>query len=70
MGNPTGTNAQSAAMLLRGAASFFRNLAVQLPGSGEKMLQNAAVYELLADQVEKNPLGRSSIPLAANDDRR
>ena len=51
------TYAQLAAKLLRDAATFFRNVAVQNEGIAEQMKDNAAVYDQVADMLQRNPLG-------------
>lgn len=51
------TYAQIAAKLLRDAATFFRNVGEQNEPLREQMNDNAAVYEQVADLLEKQPLG-------------
>ena len=51
------TYAQLAAKLLRDAATFFRNVAAQNEALKEQMEDNAAVYDQVADLVEKDPAG-------------
>jgi hypothetical protein len=51
------THAQVAARLLRDAATFFRNVAVQNPPIAEQMNDNATVYDQVADLVENDPSG-------------
>ena len=51
------TYAQLAAKLLRDAATFFRNVGDQNAPLKEQMNDNAAVYEQVADLLEKNPMG-------------
>jgi hypothetical protein len=51
------TYAQLAAKLLRDAATFFRNVGAQNEPLKEQMNDNAAVYDQVADLLEKNPLG-------------
>ncbi len=49
------TNAQLAAKLLRNAANFFRDVAIQNPSLKGQMDVNADTYEVVADLVEKSP---------------
>ena len=49
------THAQLAARLLRDAAAFFRQLSIENPAIGEAMIDNAAIYEQVADMVEESP---------------
>lgn len=51
------TYANLAAKLLRDAARFFRNVGEQNPPLQEQMMDNATVYEQVADLLEKDPLG-------------
>lgn len=51
------THAQLAAKLLRDAATFFRNVGDQNEPLKEQMTNNAAVYDQVADLVEKDPGG-------------
>jgi hypothetical protein len=51
------TYAQLAAKLLRDAATFFRAVGAQNEPLREQMEDNAAVYEQVADLVEKDPSG-------------
>jgi hypothetical protein len=55
------TNAQLAAKLLRDAATFFRNIGDQNAPLKEQMNDNAAVYDQVADLLEKNPMGTLDI---------
>ena len=55
------TNAQLAAKLLRDAATFFRNIGDQNAPLKEQMNDNAAVYDQVADLLEKNPMGMLDI---------
>ncbi|HEX5665370.1 MAG TPA: hypothetical protein VFX71_00920, partial [Hyphomicrobium sp.] len=51
------THAQIAARLLRDAATFFRNVAMQNEPLRDQLNDNAAVYDQVADLVESNPEG-------------
>jgi hypothetical protein len=51
------THAQIAARLLRDAATFFRNVAIQNEPLRDQLNDNAAVYDQVADLVESNPEG-------------
>lgn len=51
------THAQIAARLLRDAATFFRNVAMQNEPLREQLNDNAAVYDQVADLVESDPGG-------------
>ncbi len=51
------SHAQIAARLLRDAATFFRNVALQNELLREQLNDNAAVYDQVADLVESNPAG-------------
>jgi hypothetical protein len=51
------TYAQLAAKLLRDAATFFRNVGAQNDPLKEQMDDNAAVYEQVADLLERDPTG-------------
>lgn len=51
------TYAQLGAKLLRDAASFFRNVGAQNEPLKAQMDDNAAVYEQVADLLEKDPTG-------------
>lgn len=51
------TNAELAAKLLRSAANFFRAVGSQNPDLSEQMTQNADACELIAANVEIDPLG-------------
>ncbi|HEY1097264.1 MAG TPA: hypothetical protein VGF14_08495 [Alphaproteobacteria bacterium] len=62
----TANNAQLAARLLRDAAEFFHHLAKDNPEMAEAMLENAAIYEQVADLVETDPLG--ALPMAEEDE--
>lgn len=55
------SHAQLAAKLLRDAATFFRNVGAQNPELAEKMSENAAVYDQVADLTEADPLGELPI---------
>jgi len=50
-----------AAKLLRDAATFFRNVGAQNAPLKEQMYDNAAVYDQVADLLEKNPMGTLDI---------
>lgn len=51
------TYAQLGSKLLRDAAVFFRSVGSQNPPLAEQMNDNAAVYEQVADLLEKDPTG-------------
>ncbi|MFO1207338.1 MAG: hypothetical protein U1E63_16710 [Burkholderiales bacterium] len=51
------THAQIAARLLRDAATFFRNIAMQNDSLREQLNDNATVYDQVADLVEGDPAG-------------
>lgn len=51
------TYAQLGAKLLRDAATFFRNVGEQNTPLKDQMNDNAAVYDQVADLLEKNPNG-------------
>ncbi len=51
------THAQIAARLLRDAATFFRNVAMQNEPLREQLNDTAAVYDQVADLVESDPGG-------------
>jgi hypothetical protein len=51
------SHTQIAARLLRDAATFFRNVALQNEPLREQLNDNAAVYDQVADLVESNPDG-------------
>ncbi len=51
------THSALAAKLLRDAASFFRNVGEQNPPLKDQMMDNADVYDQVADLVEKDPAG-------------
>lgn len=51
------TYAQIASRLLRDAATFFRNVGEQNESLREQMNDNAAVYDQVADLVERQPMG-------------
>ncbi len=51
------THAQLGAKLLRDAAVFFRTIGEQNPPLGDQMNENAAIFEQVADLVEKDPAG-------------
>jgi len=50
-----------AAKLLRDAATFFKNVGIQNEPLKEQMNDNAAVYEQVADLLEKDPFGQIEI---------
>jgi hypothetical protein len=50
------THAQLAARLLRDAAEFFRHLATENPSLHDSMVDNAGVYDQVAQLVEAAPL--------------
>lgn len=52
------THAELAARLLRDAARFFRTLGEQNAPLHEQMEENAAVFDQVADLVEKDPSGK------------
>lgn len=52
------THAELAAQLLRDAAGFFKALSDQNQELKDQMLENADVFEQVADLVEKDPLGQ------------
>jgi hypothetical protein len=52
------THAQLASRLLRDAAQFFRTIGEQNPPLKDQMNENAAVFEQVAELVEKDPAGR------------
>lgn len=52
------THAELAARLLRDAAKFFRTLGEQNEPLREQMMENAAVFDQVADLVESNPAGQ------------
>lgn len=49
-------HAQLAARLLRDAAEFFRHLAKENPSLQEAMVDNAKIYDQVAQLVESSPL--------------
>ena len=51
------TNAQTAAILLRQAAQYFRAIGGQHPAMGPRLSANAETYERVADLVEADPKG-------------
>lgn len=55
------THAQIAARLLRDAATFFRNVAMQNGHLREQLNDNAALYDEVADLVESDPAGALDI---------
>ena len=59
------TNAETAAIMLRHAAQFFRDVGERYPAIVAKMASNAETYERVADLVEKDPTGRI-VPAAAD----
>lgn len=52
------THSELAAQLLRDAAGFFRALSDQNIDLKDQMLENADVFEQVAQLVEKDPLGK------------
>lgn len=56
------TNAELAAKLLRAASNFFRAVGEQNPELKEQMVKNADACELIAHQVEIDPLGVPTDP--------
>ncbi|MDF7773968.1 hypothetical protein P1X14_01810 [Sphingomonas sp. AOB5] len=62
------TYAELGAKLLRDAATFFRNVGGQNPALEEQMMENAAVYEQVADLLAANPLGTLDIGEGGSDD--
>ncbi len=53
----TMSHAQLAAKLLRDASAFFKTIGTQNPPLKIQMDENAAVFEQVAELVEKNPTG-------------
>lgn len=51
------THAQLAAKLLKDAAAFFKTIGSQNPPLKIQMDENAAVFEQVAELVERNPTG-------------
>ena len=51
------THAQLGAKLLRDAAVFFRTIGQQNPPIEDQMRENAAVFEQVADLLERDPSG-------------
>ncbi len=51
------SHAQLAAKLLKDAAAFFKTIGTQNPPLKIQMDENAAVFEQVAELVEKNPTG-------------
>jgi hypothetical protein len=51
------THAQLGAKLLRDAAVFFRTIGQQNPPIKDQMQENAAVFEQVADLLERDPAG-------------
>ena len=51
------THAQLAAKLLRDAAIFFRAIGEQNPPLKSQLIENASVFDGVADLVEKDPMG-------------
>lgn len=49
------THAELAARLLRDAASFFRHLAEENPTLHDSMVENATIYDQVAEMVEQSP---------------
>ena len=54
------TNAEIAARLLRDAAGFFRSVGEQNEPLKEHMDNNAQAFEIMADRVEKDPMGEAT----------
>ncbi len=54
------SHAEMAARLMRDAATFFRTIAEQNEPLKEQMIENASVFEQVADLVESDPTG--SVP--------
>jgi len=54
---PTTSNVELAIKLLRDAAGFFRNVGEQNPSLKIQMLDNADVYDQVADLLEDDPAG-------------
>lgn len=52
------THAELAAQLLRDAAGFFRALSEQNAELKDQMIENADVFEQVAQLVEKDPHGQ------------
>jgi len=51
------SHAQLAAKLLKDAAAFFKTIGAQNPPLKIQMDENAAVFEQVAELVERNPTG-------------
>lgn len=51
-------HSELAAKLLRDAAAFFKTIAEQNPPLKDQMVENADVFEQVADLVEKDPNGQ------------
>lgn len=51
------THAQLAARLLRDSAKVFRSFGEQTPSLTEALNSNADTFEMVADLVEKDPMG-------------
>ena len=51
------THAELAARLLRDAAQFFKTIGEQNEPLKEQMMENASVFEQVADLVENDPTG-------------
>ena len=51
------THSELAAQLLRDAAGFFRALSDQNQDLKDQMIENADVFEQVAQLVEKDPMG-------------
>jgi uncharacterized protein Yka (UPF0111/DUF47 family) len=61
------THAEMAAQLLREAADFFSHLAKDNPEVSKEMLENAAIYEQVANLIEKDPTGEVDMGEAAGE---
>ena len=55
------TNAEMAAIFLRNSAAYLQSVGENNPSVREEMEANANSYELMADRVEDDPLGKSPI---------
>ena len=58
-------NAETAAILLRQAAQYLRDVGSRHPSMAAKLVTNAATFDRVADLVEKDPHGGDRV--AAND---
>lgn len=58
------SHAEIAARLLRDAATFFRAVGEQNETLRDQMMENADVFEQVADLVEDNPTGQLEDPNA------